>query len=86
MHPLFSDHPDIQKAWKVWDELIFLGEKKNKDDISQNPENSDETKSKDVVLSKDGSEAKVIAENKSDSISISDRTERRKDIMCDDLR
>ena len=94
LHPLLSDHPDIQKAWKVWDELI-LWEEKNKDNILQNPGNSDETKSEDMVLFKDGGEAKVVEES---SISVSDftdtvaelvksqETERKEDIRCNDLR
>ena len=27
LHPLLSDHPDIKKAWKAWDEIIVLWEK-----------------------------------------------------------
>ena len=36
--PLLSSHPDIQKAWKAWDEIVFFWEKLPKNDLqSVNP-------------------------------------------------
>ena len=33
--PLLSSHPDIQKAWKAWDDIIFFWEKLPKNDLPQ---------------------------------------------------
>ncbi|KAL9952453.1 hypothetical protein ACROYT_G039712 [Oculina patagonica] len=35
LHPLLSSHPDIQKAWKAWDDIIFFWEKVPKNDLHQ---------------------------------------------------
>ena len=39
LHPLLSSHPDIQKAWKAWDDIIFLWDKISKRELHQNAEN-----------------------------------------------
>ena len=39
LHPVLSSHPDIQKAWKAWDDIIFFWEKRSKTDLLQSAEN-----------------------------------------------
>lgn len=39
LHPLLSGHPDIQKAWKAWDDIIFFWEKRSRNGLLQNVEN-----------------------------------------------
>ena len=38
LRPLLSSHPDIQKAWKAWDDIIFIWEKRSTNDL-QSAEN-----------------------------------------------
>ena len=33
LHSLLSSHPDIQKAWKAWDDIIFFWEKRSRNDL-----------------------------------------------------
>ena len=33
LHSLLSSHPDIQKAWKAWDDIIFFWEKRSRNDV-----------------------------------------------------
>ena len=40
--PLLSSHPDIQKAWKAWDDIIFFWEKLPKNDLLQSAGHSHE--------------------------------------------
>lgn len=42
LHPLLSDHPEISKAWKAWDEIIFLSQKATNNDLLQNPITSED--------------------------------------------
>lgn len=39
-HPLLNSHPDIQKAWKAWDDIIFLWDKISKSELCQNAKNA----------------------------------------------
>ena len=39
LHPLLSSHPDIQKAWKAWDDIILFWEKISRNDHLQSTEN-----------------------------------------------
>lgn len=42
LRPLLSSHPDIQKAWKAWDDIIFFWEKRSRNDV-QSAENFHKT-------------------------------------------
>ena len=33
LYPLLSSHPDIQKAWKAWDDIIFFWEERSRNDF-----------------------------------------------------
>lgn len=35
---MLSSHPDIQKAWKAWDDIIFFWDKRSRNDL-QSAEN-----------------------------------------------
>ena len=39
-HPLLSDHPDIKKACKAWDEIVLSREKPVNGDVLQGQDNS----------------------------------------------
>ena len=43
LHSLLSSHPDIQKAWKAWDDIIFFWEKRSRNDLLQSAEHFCET-------------------------------------------
>ena len=43
LHPLLSSHPDIQKAWKAWDDIVFFWEKRLRNDLLQSAENFHKT-------------------------------------------
>lgn len=58
LHPLLSSHPDIQKAWKAWDDIIFLWDKISKGDPPQNAENLHGT-GEEASLNKDSCKSAV---------------------------
>jgi len=53
LYPLLSSHPDIQKAWKAWDDIIFFWEKSSKNGILQSAENFHKTNQEATVYDSD---------------------------------
>ena len=45
LHPLLSSHPDIQKAWKAWDDIILFWEKRSRNDDLQSRSRNDDLQS-----------------------------------------
>ena len=78
LHPLLSSHPDIQKAWKAWDDIIVLWNKISKSELPQNAENLHET---EAFLTEDNRKSVVnrLAEPDSESVKNSTSSESRKE-------
>ena len=58
LHPLLSSHPDIQKAWKAWDDIICLWDKISKGDPPQNANNLHGT-GEEALLNRDSCKSAV---------------------------
>jgi len=100
LHPLLSEHPDIKKAWKAWDEIIFLWEEQVNGDVlqCQNNSNSESKGGEDTILPEDSGNLDAHSHAKTDSISAKDSTnsktaieeteqmEERENVGRDDIR